>query len=326
MKNIKLLSLVLVIVMLSCSLASCLDGNKREVMVIDGHSVPYEVYRYVCVNSRRDIESEYGADVWTSDKAQEAKTALEENVKASLATLYTVCSLGRDYGINWDDSSIEAAVNLQKNELIAEYDSEADFSAALEEAAMTDGAFLFVKSNEVLIDEIYIKIANDEEKYSDEEYLTELFNGDSFIRVKQILVGGSNAGTDEKNLEIIKGIKAKLDAGADFDVLCREYNNDLYMFNNDAGYYITKGTRDLAFEEAAFALEIGEVSDIVKTNSGYSLIKRYEKDSNYIEKNINALTDEYYESLYTAAYEKKFESVKSSMPSLPEDIDIIEMK
>lgn len=325
--NIKKLISFLVCAVLLCScFSSCMNGNKREVMEIDGYSVPYEVYRYVCVNSRRDIESEYGTDVWDSDKADEAKTALEDTIKESLASLYTVCSLGRDYGIEWDDDSIEATVNLERNALVDEYGSEDEFSAALEEAAMTDGAFMFIKSNEILIDEVYLKIAYSDEKNSDSEYLKELFMSDSFIRVKQILVGGENGGTDEENLEIAKGIKTKLDAGEDFDVLCREYNNDLYMFNNDTGYYITRGTRDLAFEDAAFALAIGETSDIVKTASGYSIIKRYEKDARYITENLNSLTDEYFESLYTAAYEKKFQSVHDSMPSLPDDIDIIDIK
>ncbi len=325
--NIKKLVSLFVCALLLCSaLASCMNGNKRSVMEIDGYEVPYEVYCYVCVNSRRDIEGEYGADVWSSDNAERAKTELEENIKESLTKLYTVCALGRDLGIEWTDGSIEAAVNLKRNELVDEYGSEDDFKDALEEVALSDGAFAFIKSNEVLIDEIYMRVAHADEKNSDKAYLKELFMGDSFIRVKQILVGGPNAGTDEENLDIIKGIKAKLDSGADFDTVCREYNNDLYMFNNDAGYYITKGTRDLAFEDAAFSLEIGETSDIVKTASGYSIIKRYEKDADYIEKNLDSLTDEYYESLYTTAYEKKYDEVAPKLTSLPEDIDIIEIK
>ena len=326
MKNIKLISLFLAVIMLSSALVSCFNGNKREVLEIDGNEVTYEVYRYVCVNTRRDIESEYGADVWSSDKKGEAEAALVEAIKENLLSMFTVCSLGRDYGLSWDDDAIEAAVNIERNVLVDEYGSEDEFSAALEELAMTDGAFNFIKSNELLIDEIYLKIAYADEKNADEAYLKELFMSDSFIRVKQILVGGENAGTDEENLEIANDIKAKVDAGEDFDKLCREYNNDLYMFNNDAGYYITAGTRDVTFEEAAFALEIGEVSDIIKTEQGYSIIKRYEKDEAYVEENLNLLTDEYYESLYTAAYEKKYAELKANPFDLPDDIDILEIK
>lgn len=326
MKKLRFLSLTAALILVLGTLVGCFNGNKREVMSIDGSSVTYEVYRYVCLNARRDVESEYGDGVWSSDDADTAREKLEENIKSTLVSLYTVCSLGRDYGVEWDDESILAAVRLAKNEMIDEYESESDFKDALEEAGMTDGAFEFIKANTLLIDRLYTEIAYSDERNSDEEYLRELFLGDSFIRVKQILVGGENAGSDEQNLEIANGIMDKVKAGEDFDTLCREYNNDLYMFNNNEGYYITKGTRDAAFEDAAFALAVGEVSDIVKTESGYSIIKRYEKDAEYIEENFAALTDEYFETLYTAAYEEKYEKLISEVPSLPDSVDILEIE
>ncbi len=326
MKKLRFLSLTAALILVLGTFVGCFNGNKREVMSIDGCSVTYEVYRYVCLNARRDIESEYGDGVWSSDDADTAREKLEENIKSTLVSLYTVCSLGRDYGVEWDDESILAAVRLAKNEMIDEYESESDFKEALEEAGMTDGAFEFIKANTLLIDRLYTEIAYSDERNSDEEYLRELFLGDSFIRVKQILVGGENAGSDEQNLEIANGIMDKVKAGEDFDTLCREYNNDLYMFNNNEGYYITKGTRDAAFEDAAFALAVGEVSDIVKTESGYSIIKRYEKDAEYIEENFAALTDEYFEMLYTAAYEEKYEKLISEVTSLPDSVDILEIE
>lgn len=326
MKKLRFLSLTAALILVLGTLVGCFNGNKREVMSIDGYSVTYEVYRYVCLNARRDIESEYGDGVWSSDDADTAREKLEENIKSTLVSLYTVCSLGRDYGVEWDDESILAAVRLAKNEMIDEYESESDFKDALEEAGMTDGAFEFIKANTLLIDRLYTEIAYSDERNSDEEYLRELFLGESFIRVKQILVGGENAGSDEQNLEIANGIMDKVKAGEDFDTLCREYNNDLYMFNNNEGYYITKGTRDAAFEDAAFALAVGEVSDIIKTESGYSIIKRYEKDAEYIEENFAALTDEYFETLYTAAYEEKYEKLISEVTSLPDSVDILEIE
>lgn len=326
MKRFRLLSLALALVTVMLSLSACFNGNEREVLELDGYSVTYEIYRYVCLNARQDIESTYGDEVWSSSDAESARAELEENIKSALASLYTVCSLGRDYGVEWNDESILAEVRLAKNELIDEYESESDFDAALAEAGLTDGSFEFIKANSLLIDRLYTEIAYSDERNSDEEYLRELFLSDSFIRVKQILVGGENAGSDEQNLEIAEGIMAKIEAGEDFDTLCREYNNDLYMFNNDEGYYITKGTRDLAFEEAAFALELGAVSDIVKTESGYSIIKRYEKDTEYIEENFDSLTDEYFETLYTAAYEEKYEKLSAELTSLPSDIDILELE
>ena len=322
----KIFAFALACLTLCLCLSSCFNGNKKTVMTIDGLDVTYEVYRYVALNSKWDIEAEYGKDVWESEKSTTALEALKEDIKLHLATLYTVCSLAADYDLAWDDSSIAAAVEIKMTQIKDEFADDAAFNEGLEEAGMTAGSFVFILANENLIDEVYLKIAYADDKNSDANYLRELFLSDSFIRVKQILVGGENAGTDEENLEIAEQIMNKINAGADFDVLCKEYNNDLYMFNNDIGYYITRGIRDVEFENAAFALEIGEVSDIVKTESGYSIIKRYEKNESYIDENFASLTDEYFESLYTAAFEARFTKILSEMPSLPEDIDLIELK
>ena len=61
-------------------------------MSIGGFEVPYHVYRYVVVNSKHDVEVQFGADVWTSDNADTAKETLEANVK-ELYEKYTHLSL-----------------------------------------------------------------------------------------------------------------------------------------------------------------------------------------------------------------------------------------
>ena len=79
----KLISLLLLAVMLTSLLISC-NGNTREVMELDGHSVTYEVYRYVCVNSRRDIEAELGEDVGHRIKSTKLKLLLKTTSKRAL--------------------------------------------------------------------------------------------------------------------------------------------------------------------------------------------------------------------------------------------------
>ena len=45
--------------------------------------------------------------------------------------------------------------------------------------------------------------------------------------------------------------------GEDFDALIKEYGGDLFLFNNDDGYYISRGNYYKAFEDTAFSLEVG---------------------------------------------------------------------
>ena len=71
-------------------------------------------------------------------------------------------------------------------------------------------------------------------------------------------------------------VLAKVNAGQDFDALIAEYNDDPGA--TDEGYTFAKdGSMVPEFEEASFALEIGQTSGLVETSYGYHIIKRLEK-------------------------------------------------
>ncbi len=325
MKINKIVAVFLVIVMALTVLASC-GKNEKTVMSIGGFEVPYHVYRYVVVNSKHDVEVQFGADVWTSDNADTAKETLEANVKDALLNIYTVCSLGADFDVSWSDEVVSAQAELQYQSAVGEYENEREFKKALEEMAMTEDTFRFILSNSILNNEAYAAMIASDKKYTDKDHLQSVFDGDDFIRVKQILVGDAFSSKDEAKLEKAQDIKARLDAGEDFDDLCRDFNNDLYMFENDDGYYIMRGTRNFEFEEAAFALAVGETSDIVETDVGYSIIKRYEKDAEYITENFDELSAEYYESVYSIMYEERYEKLAGELKTLPTAYDVTEIE
>ena len=321
----KFTALMLTLITVILLLVSC-NKNDKTVMTISGFDVPYHVYRYVVVNSRKDIEKTYGEDVWKSDNAEEAKAELSQNIKNSLANFYTVCTIGAEYGFTWNDGSVYAEAKIQRDNMMLEYEEEEDFEKELKELSMTKDTLLFTIANDVMNNESYTAMVTADEKLSDKEHLSALFTGDELIRVKQILVGGENGGTDEQNKKKADELKARLDAGEDFDTVSRSYNNDLFMFENEDGYYIMRGTRNFEFEEAAFSLDINQISDVVKTDAGYSIIIRLEKDDAYIEEHFEELANEYYETLYTAKYESTLEKVLSEMPALPEKYDIITLE
>lgn len=87
----------------------------------------------------------------------------------------------------------------------------------------------------------------------------------------------------------------KIKDGADFEEMLAEYNEDPgETINEDGsvnGYYFKSGTMVSAFEDAAFALEDNEVSDLVETSYGYHIIKKIPitDDDEYINKNILSL-------------------------------------
>ena len=111
--------------------------------------------------------------------------------------------------------------------------------------------------------------------------------------------------TDEENRAEAEMLLEKLNDGEDFDELIKKHGEDLYLFNNDDGYYISRGSYQKEFEDAAFELEIGEISGIVKTGAGYSIIKRYPKDAVYMAENFDTLADDYIRGQYNMILEKK---------------------
>jgi len=77
--------------------------------------------------------------------------------------------------------------------------------------------------------------------------------------------------------EQAKDLKAQLDGGADFAALAAEHGTDgTASRGGDLGWFV-KSDMVPEFAEAAFAMEVGTISDPVKTSFGWHLIKLDEK-------------------------------------------------
>ncbi len=103
------------------------------------------------------------------------------------------------------------------------------------------------------------------------------FPGTEGASVKHILISTeAKEGEEPVNVEEKKALAEELlgraKAGEDFDALVAEYNED--PGQTEEGYTFGPGEMQEAFEEAAFALGIDEISDVVETNYGYHIIKR----------------------------------------------------
>lgn len=78
---------------------------------------------------------------------------------------------------------------------------------------------------------------------------------------------------EKKAKEVLKSIRD----GADFDELMKKYGEDPGAKQMPEGYTFSKGEMVKEFEESAFAMKVGEVSDLVKTEYGYHIIKVVDK-------------------------------------------------
>jgi len=72
----------------------------------------------------------------------------------------------------------------------------------------------------------------------------------------------------------VKDLQKKLDDGVSFEELAKDFSKCPSGQNGGSLGEFGKGQMVAPFETAAFALEVGQVSDAVKTQFGYHLIKR----------------------------------------------------
>ena len=88
--------------------------------------------------------------------------------------------------------------------------------------------------------------------------------------------------SDEKKAEAKKKaeeVLAKAKAGENFSELAKEYSQDTVSAKNggDLGFF-KKGEMVKPFEEAAFSMKVGEISDLVESDFGYHIIKVTDKE------------------------------------------------
>jgi len=97
------------------------------------------------------------------------------------------------------------------------------------------------------------------------------------VRARHILVKAGSYATDEQKAEAKKKAEAlqkRATGGADFAALARKESGDQITAKNggDIGF-LKKGVMPESFDEALFALEVDEVSEVVETQYGFHVIK-----------------------------------------------------
>ncbi|MDN4526951.1 peptidylprolyl isomerase [Fictibacillus fluitans] len=151
------------------------------------------------------------------------------------------------------------------------------------------------------------KAATDGVKVSDQE-MQKVFN-DKYkeeVKASHILVD------DKKTAD---EVKAKLDKGGDFAKLADQYSKDpgSKSKGGELGYF-GKGQMVPEFDKVAFKLKPGQVSDPIKTQFGYHIIKVEDKKTNKFEDKKKQIKEE--------LQQQKAKSTDEVISKLQKDADI----
>lgn len=106
-------------------------------------------------------------------------------------------------------------------------------------------------------------------------------NGEEAVWARHILIKVATDATDEVKATALKkaqDVLAKAKAGEDFVTLVKANSEDTGSTENGGEYLFGKSASFITeFKDAAFKLKAGEISELVKTEYGYHIIKVEEK-------------------------------------------------
>ncbi len=186
-----------------------------------------------------------------------------------------------------DDISIDpAAVEQEMKKMKSQFGSEEEFNNMLEQVNLTENDVEKQIKKGLSIQKLIetevageIKIPEEDvKKYYEDN--PETFKQQEQVKASHILVRTEPSADEAAKKEArqkLADMKTKIEEGADFAELAREHSEcPSSSQGGDLGYF-GRGQMVKPFEEAAFALDKGEVSDIVETDFGYHLIKVTDK-------------------------------------------------
>ena len=176
----------------------------------------------------------------------------------------------------------KARVNAEVERLRKQFPSKEAFEKGLKEVNLSESELRFYITRQLTIQKFIDKEFVEKIKISEQMLKDYYDNHKNFfkkpeqVRASHILVKIDPKADESQKAQArkkLETIKERVEKGEDFNALAREYSQaPSASKGGDLGYF-SRGRMVKSFEDAAFSLKPGEVSDIVETRYGYHLIK-----------------------------------------------------
>lgn len=296
---INILMLLFVVWMTGCS------SQKEYVATIDGDKVSVQEFNIYLYEVQKNYESLGGKDIWDTDfDGKTAQEAAKEAALNSIAQIKITAKQAKQMNIVLSKEEKEQALKDAQDSINA-MDAQNLKKIAINQKELAD-----IMQQKALRNKVFSEVTKNFELsekdfelyYLDyiEQHRQELLSLD----VQYVFLKSGQSDVLEKANKVLQLAKS----GEDFGKLVQEYSEDTESIASNGEINLSKGEREEVFENAAFSLEVNEVSDLVKTENGYYIIKL--KD--IIEPNSQQLKDkikQYYiankkQQLFEQEYEK----------------------
>ena len=230
------------------------------------------------VNNYKITFDEYNAELERVLEQFHLEIPTEKAKKRALEQLIDACLLlqvAKESGIKVSNDDIEECFV----DLMLKYDSENEFQSMLEKSNITTDSIKERINNDLIIKK-FVKTNFPSECDISSEKLINIYqeNQDSFrtqemVKASHILVQGQDA----ESLQKIIKLRASIKSPKDFHRTASECSDCPSRIQcGDLGYF-THGKMVKEFENAAFELEVNEISQPVKTQFGYHIIMLTER-------------------------------------------------
>ena len=307
----KIISLLLVLVLAVGALASCAPAKTKVVGTVGEYKVSYDEFYFLAFSYKRGLEAKYGEyGALDAENAKKFDDELRELVYSNIVTNYAILSLCAEEGLTLKSEGLDGRVDeyLEKI-IISDFNSDKGlYKDSLKQYGMTEHYLKLSTSVDMLYSDLLTVYLERFDGANDNAKLKDIIKKE-FVRTWHIAVLNDAGESIEANRDKAEMALSKYRDGSMsmYKLIGSQYNEDLSITDLD-GVYFTRGSMDEAYEKAAFALEIGEVSDVVATADAFYVIQRLALEDAYINKNLEELKEAYMGSvIYDLVEEKKGE-------------------
>jgi len=296
-----------IIIVAGILLTSC--SRKTEyVAVINDGKVSVEEYKVYLWRIKQVYQSIGEEDIWeTKFDGKPAEEVAKERALDSIKSIKLQVQEAKKMKLALTDEEkeqIKTRASILKSEIGEE---------EVKNMGISNATLEKIAEENIISQKLYEAITKD--FVVDQEEFEEFFeqNKESLkqVRAKHILLkthdiknGQLVALSEEEQEEAYNKAQEALErakAGEDFASLVQEYSQDEASLPSDGEYVFGRNQMEPAFEEAAFGLKVGEISDLVETSYGYHIIKLEE----IIEPDKEETEQSYYELEKQSFYQSK---------------------